>query len=594
MAESVLFDGADLITFRLMVDGSEVSSVDMITSISVTRHINRIPSAEIVIADGDPSTQDFKVSDSATFVPGAEIEILMGYQSRDKSVFKGVIIRQGLRVGHDGRSVLTVGCSDKAIRLTIARVSQTFHEMTYSDAMKKLIADSDLQANVSEISGQMGHIVQSQSSAWDFLLSTAEAHGHVVIVEDGKVSVGPPKFVAPRYEVAFGETLAQMDIELRAVSQLSQVSSTSWDASQQELLHGISSEPSVNKQGNITGRELAEKLGVAEFGLQTSRPMDAGALKTWANAQLMKSRLSRITGTVSFPGNAGVMPGYLLQVEGVGKRFGGDAYVSGIHHYMSEGEWQTEATLGLDRRWFADLHRDVDEPQAAALTPGATGLQIAKVVQVYDDPDDGQRIKVKLPLSSPDQGIWVRLTSPYAGDKMGISFLPEVDDEVVVGFLNDDPNAPVVLGALHSSQRSLPFQPQETNAEKSIVTRSGLRIGFEDEKKILTIETPGKHIVTLSDEDKSITVVDSNNNKIEMSEGGVTLSTPKDMEISADGSISIKGQSGISISSPSDVSVAGGGVSIDAQEALSCTGNLSASFEATGEVTISGIMVSIN
>lgn len=590
MARSVRDVGGELITVEVLVDGAAVPSTYLIREIDVTRQVNRIPGAEIVIADGDPSRATFEASESSHFVPGRKIEVRLGYQGDNVSVFKGLIVRQSLRLDPQGNGALVVGCSDKAVSLTVARSCRNFLNMTDSAAMTRIISDAGLSADVAATSGEQEHVLQAQSSGWDFLLVRAEANGRVILVDDGAVKIAKPDFADPELQVAFGESLSEMEIEMNAVSQLPRVTSSSWDASTQKTVTGSSSEPRVNAQGDISGSKLAEVLAISDFNLQTARPLDDAALTEWADAQLLKSRLSRIQGTVSFPGNPKVLPGTLIEMTGLGKRFNGNAYVSGVRHRVSEGEWITEISLGLDRRWFADVNRDSDAPPAAALTPGTTGLQIGKVLQVYEDPQEAQRIKVSLPLSSPDQGIWMRLASPYAGDKMGITFLPEVGDEVVIGFLNQDPNAAVVLGALHSSSRQMPFVPAETNAEKSIVTRSGLKVGFEDEKKILTILTPGGHTVTLNDESKTVSIVDCNSNKLEMSESGVTLSTPKDMTISADGSVSIKGEAGVTLQSPADVSVSGSNVSVSAEIDLSCEGGATASVSSSGETSIEGIL----
>ncbi len=594
MAKSVRAPNAELVTAEILVDGSRLPDTVLVSNIEVTREVNRIPTARVIVADGDPSTETFKVSESDMLTPGKKIEINLGYHAKNETVFQGIILRQTLQVGPTGESSLVVGCSDKAIKLTVARTSQNFLEMSDSSAMSKVLESAGLEADVASISGEQEHILQSQSSDWDFLLARAEANGRVVLVDNGKVSIAKPSFSSAEYEVSFGNSLTEMNLELDAVTQLPAVKAASWDPKSQKATESSASEPSVNSQGDLTGKKLAEVLGVTDFELQTIRELEEASLKDWADAQLLKSRLSRIRGRVSFPGNAKVLPGKLLELKGIGKRFNGSGYVSGITHEMGDGTWTTEATFGLHRRWFADTHRDTSSAAAAGYTSGVSGLQIAKVLQVYEDPKNEMRIKVKLPLSSPDEGIWVRIASPYAGNSMGITFLPEVDDEVVLGFLNADPNAPIILGALHSSGRPAPFTPDEKNTEKSIVTRSGLKIGFDDEKKVLTILTPGGHVVTMSDEDKSVTVVDSNSNSLKMSEEGVSLTTPKDMTISADGNVSISGDTGVSIKSDASVSVDGGTVSLSAETEFSATGSASASLTSSGSTSVSGTMVEIN
>jgi uncharacterized protein involved in type VI secretion and phage assembly len=250
----------------------------------------------------------------------------------------------------------------------------------------------------------------------------------------------------------------------------------------------------------------------------------------------------------------------------------------------------------LSQQWFSELRPRIEAPPASGLRPAASGLQIAKVKQVYEDPQGQRRILVTWPLMGDggSDGIWVRLAAPYASNNAGVVFLPEVGDEVVLGFLGSDPTAAVCLGSLHSSQLTAPFEPDDQNTDKGIVTRSQLKMTFDDVKKVTVISTPGGHTVTLSDDAQSVTIVDSNSNKMEMTSSGIAMSSPSDISISADGKVSIKGQGGIDISSPASVSMKGMSVSISADTSLSSSGGSDASFSASGTTTVKGAMVMIN
>ena len=93
---------------------------------------------------------------------------------------------------------------------------------------------------------------------------------------------------------------------------------------------------------------------------------------------------------------------------------------------------------GQGPEWFAEQF-EVQKPPAAALIPAISGLQTAVVTQLENDPKGEHRIMVKMPvISTSDEGIWARIATLDAGDTRGSFFLPEIGDEVVVGFLNDD------------------------------------------------------------------------------------------------------------------------------------------------------------
>ena len=53
---------ADLITFKILIEGEELSKVHAVKSIAVTKEVNKIPTAKIVLIDGEASSRDFKLS----------------------------------------------------------------------------------------------------------------------------------------------------------------------------------------------------------------------------------------------------------------------------------------------------------------------------------------------------------------------------------------------------------------------------------------------------------------------------------------------------------------------------------------------------
>jgi uncharacterized protein involved in type VI secretion and phage assembly len=140
--------------------------------------------------------------------------------------------------------------------------------------------------------------------------------------------------------------------------------------------------------------------------------------------------------------------------------------------------------------------------------------------------------------------LWARLASPDAGKERGYFFRPEAGDEVIVGFINNDPRQAIVLGALYSSANTVPERfgtPNENNSIKGIASKKGLVIGFDNEKNIVYIETPEKNSITLDDDEKKIELKDQHGNSIVMDDKGITLKSAKDLNFEASGNVEIKG-----------------------------------------------------
>jgi phage protein D len=92
------YKSADLVTYKILVDGTELPATVSVLNINIEKELNRIPSAKIMIADGNPSEQDFPVSNDSLLIPGKEIEIKAGYHSDEETIFKGIIIKHSRQI----------------------------------------------------------------------------------------------------------------------------------------------------------------------------------------------------------------------------------------------------------------------------------------------------------------------------------------------------------------------------------------------------------------------------------------------------------------------------------------------------------------
>src|SRR5262245_48196023 len=211
-----------------------------------------------------------------------------------------------------------------------------------------------------------------------------------------------------------------------------------------------------------------------------------------------------------------------------------------------------------------DVMNEIDG--RAPQTQRITGVVIGVVTNNKDEEKLG-RVKVRYPwLGKDDESNWARIAAPMAGEKRGIYFLPEVNDEVLVAFEHGDMRFPVVIGSLCNGKDA----PPETNENgenniRVIKSRSGHVIRLNDEKDKEKIEIIDKS-------EKNSIVFDTANNTI-------TITTDKDITLSAsNGKITLDAKE-IEIKSSGDATVKAGG---------------KMNVEACGEMTIKGSMVNIN
>lgn len=568
----------DLVTWKILVEGEELSSVHQVLSINVEKEINRIPWAKIVLLDGDPAQQDFALSNETFFVPGKEIEIKAGYHSDEETIFKGLVIKHNLKIRND-KAQLAVECRDKAVKLTVGRKSKYFYDSKDSDILEQILSDAGLENDVEATSVEHPEMVQYRLSDWDFCVTRAQANGKVCVLDDGKVSVLAPDFQqSEKASLVYGATIIDFDAEMDARNQFSNVTSYGWDIANQDLFEMEANAAEVQLNGNIPPAELASVIGLENLELRDgSGSADAG-LQAWADAKDLFNRLSKTRGRVKFQGLADVKPNTTVVLSGVGDRFNGKAFVSAVRHEIAEGNWTINAQFGFDPRWFSESHA-INEVPAAGLLGAVSGLQIGKVTQIHDDPNSEYRVQVRVPLiSNEDVGVWARVATLDAGNNRGSFFRPEIDDEVIVGFLNENPNYPVILGMLHSSALPSPLEPEEDNNEKGFVTRSELKFIFNDEKKSIVLETPGGKKITIDDDSGEIKIEDESGNVSTFNSDGITLESQGDISIKASG----------------DVNLEGTNVSLKANAQFKAEGTAGAEVSTSAIATLKGSMVQIN
>lgn len=548
-----------VVTSTISSGGTEISNTYHVLSVIVSREVNRIPSATIIIIDGDPAAQTFEISNKAEFEPGKEIEIKLGYQSSEETVFKGIVVKHSIKT-RKTNSLLIIECRDKAAKMTAACKSNYFKEITDSDVMEQLIDTYGLEKDVEATSIEHKQLVQYNCSDWDFMLCRADVNGLLCIASNGKLSIKKPNFSgAAVLTVQYGATVHELDAEIDARLQYKTVKGTMWNYTDQELLSDVEAEePSVPTAGNLDGATLADVLGEDEFVLYHSGKIEEPELQQWVNAKMMKHRLAKIRGQVKIDGTAAVSPGQIIELLGVGERFEGKLFVTAVRQQYENGNWQTNIQFGINPEWFVQTF-EVQQPMAGALLPAIEGLQIGIVTKLESDPDGEDRIMVRIPvIHKNDEGAWCRVSSLDAGKERGMFFRPEINDEVIVGFINNDPRHGVVLGMLNSSAMPAHLTASDDNHEKGYQSRSKMKMIFNDEKKSINIETPGGHKVLIDEDQKKIHLEDMNGNKITMNEDGITIESIKDIKIKAAADMKMEGGSNVNLKGGSQTKVEGG------------------------------------
>ena len=266
-------------------------------------------------------------------------------------------------------------------------------------------------------------------------------------------------------------------------------------------------------------------------------------------------------------------------MNGVGDRFNGKAYVTGVQHSIRDGRWDTDLQFGWKNKTYAAQYDDIIAKPGLGYMPSINGLQIGLVKKLEDDPLSEFRVLIELPTQGGnDEAVWARVATLDAGNDRGSFYRPEVGDEVIVGFIDNDPLHAIILGCMHSSKNTSPVTPADANNIKGFYSREKMKWQFDDDKKEILFDTPAGNKILISEDQKGITLEDQNGNKIVMDDSGIEITSIKDLKIKASG----------------DVSVEGTNAEIKANAQYKASGGSGAELSSSAVTNVKGSMVNIN
>ena len=606
----------------------EPTSAERISSINVSYKANKIPYAVINFIDGDPSKENFILSSSQDIEPGAIVTIEMGYKGVNVKVFKGVIVKHSVKLMAN-KTYTYIECKDPIFKMTVAKKNRVFGDGSAAVAedanFTTIFTDYSLNSRL-EMKGTpyiaQNSITQFYSSDWDFVLSRAEVNGKMILIKKpdsdyGKISIDNPLSTGTAVSTySFGNNLLDFDIESNATSQIKEAEVSTWKEDTQEVFKSAKATSSTFKQLEKTGikfDDLKTITSPSTLELFHGGSLVKAEIDGWSKAIIEKSAHSKVKGTFKVRGDNSISLGDIIELKGLGTKFSGNIVATGVKQQFTSGGWFTIVNFGIDASWHHENY-SISSPPAAGLLPGVSGLQIGKVLAYADDPAGQHRVKIKLPMFKTTEVFWARMLFEYVGKASGNFFWPEVDDEVLVGFLNDDPRNPIILGSMCSkAQAPVILRPNSDKDIKAIITKKNLRIELDDIKKIITIKTPGANSIILNDDAKSITIktpgansiilnddgksieiVDLNSNSIKMTSDGINFQSAKDIIIKAKGGITLDATGAMNISSKADLVMKGMNINSTAQLGFTAKGTATAEVSASGQTTIKGAMVMIN
>lgn len=482
--------------------------------------------------------------DHANLAPGKTIEVSAKAGPDARPLFDGEIVE--LEPEFDaGVHHVVVRAFDRLHRLSRGRCVRSFLNVTDEDLVRKVAQEVGLQVQVASTSEVYPYVLQNNQTNLEFLRGRAAALGYTLYVTKKTLHCEPPRADGPPVKLEWGATLSSFRPRMTTIAQVDGVMVRGWDpAAKQEIVgqaRGGNGAPRIGEKKN--GGELAHgAYNLAAQHLVTDQPIrNQAAADRIAQAVADRTACRFVEAEGSCGGNPAIIAGTSIEIGAVGDRFSGTYLVTSAVHLFSAGG-------GYATQFSVSGHHPATLLSLLAPARGdapVMGLLVG-IVTDNQDPDEQGRVKVKYPaLSGEHASTWARVVAPGAGPERGIEFLPEVNDEVLVGFEQGDVHYPYVLGGLWNGKDAPP--------KKSGAVIGGGRV----EQRIIRSRTG--HTVTLDDSDGGggITIEDKNGNKVVLDTGANALT------IEIGGNVSVKAKGNLNLEAQGQIAIKGLGVTVD-------------------------------
>lgn len=386
-----------------------------------------------------------------------------------------------------------------------------------------------LKPAFSPTNGQtLSYTVQYKETAWQFLTRLAATYGEWFFYDGQKLVLGTPQ--GEKAKLIYGSTLEHFTMSLQM--QPAKFQMMAYDYMKSEVYDG-------------TPAGIADKAGLNDWGkhvLQKSEQFYASQPKQWHNQFLTnKKQLDdfitvrasvQSSGMVRFRGSSGhpgLQVGGAVNVQGKNVFSGteeafGDYTVIAVNHYCDgQGHYSND---------FEAIPASVKMPPVTVYQEPHCETQSAFVTDNHDPKGLG-RVRVKFHwMNGSEKSPWLRVTSPHGGGGKGMFFIPEIGEEVIVGFEGDSAVKPYIIGTVYHGKAKNDFS-NSGNDVKALQTRSGNK-------------------VVMNDKDGSVHVQDSKGNDMMMdgkgninvksSESIVLTCGESKIEMKKDGTITINGK----------------------------------------------------
>jgi phage protein D len=337
--------------FDIIVNGKALGEAvkARVVGVTVDESVELPSMFTVELSGSDAPSSSTEWLDDDTFSCGHAVEVKMGYHGALKTMLKGEITALEPSFVSSRPPSLTVRGYDRSHRLQKGRRTRTFTQQKDSDIAAQVAREAGLAADATDSNVTHKYVLQANQTDLEFLRARARLIRYEVFVDDKTLIFRPASNDAGvTLPLRLRNGLTAFYPRLSLAGQASAVSVRGWSEQDKEVYVGQArAGDEVSLMGGSEGgpRQLEKAFGSADVLLSERPVRDQAEADQMAKARLNELALALITGEGACPGQTDLRAGRVIKLEGLGRRFSGNYYVtSAIHRYDQRG-YKTDFTV---------------------------------------------------------------------------------------------------------------------------------------------------------------------------------------------------------------------------------------------------------
>ena len=442
----------------------------------------------IIVPDDALDTYEGFVMENSKKLLGKKISLSYWQYGSENQVFSGIVT--GLKNRKEsGYGKLVITGHSPSILLENGRADRSFEQLSLSQIVKEIgvnypqegkIHAEEQELNVRRV---LPYTVQSQESDFGFIQRLATRYGEYFYYNGKELIFGNK--AEPVLELSEGRELIELEFELGLRAQ--GFSGLAYDAEKGESIQHNAQEVQTEWKENAlqavavqASKQLFGNVPKSVFsGSEKSQELEEMLLKEKENRESLiwvrgRSRDSRLKN------------GSRAKLTDINGRAMETYRIVEIRHYYNGDEYYNE---------FVGVSDVLHPPYQDSGAFPKSQEQMGRVVENADPLGLGRvRVQMMWQEAGSEKTPWIRLLQPHSGSGKGFYFVPEIGEEVLVGFQGGNAEKPYVIGTQYNGKEKSGYADKENNI-KAVHTRSGHKLVFTEDESILITDKSGNEIL---------------------------------------------------------------------------------------------------